>query len=68
MTVGGIVASSSGQITTENPIQWNFYKFDARPINPFFLVIIASVIAGVLAGVIAGRLTKKWQNYHQPEE
>ncbi|NEO29843.1 MAG: hypothetical protein F6K36_05210 [Symploca sp. SIO3C6] len=60
VTVGGIVASSSGQITEQNPIKWNVIKFHDHPIHPFTVLVFFSIVAGLVAGGIAWWLTKQW--------
>ncbi len=53
VTVGGIIASSSGQVTLEDPIQWSGDK-----IHPFTLFVIGSIFAALVSGLIAWYVPK----------
>ncbi|MEM9276609.1 MAG: hypothetical protein AAGA80_27255, partial [Cyanobacteria bacterium P01_F01_bin.143] len=57
VTVGGIIASSSGQVTPQNPLKSPFDK-SANSLHSFTVFVLVSIIAAIVSGLIAWQVTK----------
>ena len=57
VTVGGIIASSSGQVTSQNPLKFPWDQ-SATSIHPFTWFVLSSVLAAVFSGWVALSLIK----------
>ncbi|MGK7881471.1 MAG: hypothetical protein AB4060_15440 [Crocosphaera sp.] len=53
ITVGGIIASSSGQVTQQNPI-----SLSGEKVHPFTWFVLLSILAAFISGVIGWYLPK----------
>lgn len=60
MAVGGIIASSSGQVTTDNPLYFPWEPEASRVIHPFAGFVSLSIIGGLIAAWIAVIIFNWW--------
>ena len=49
IAVGGIVASSSGQVTADNPIYFPWQPEASNQLHPFTWFVIISIVCGLIA-------------------
>ncbi|MDJ0746479.1 MAG: hypothetical protein QNJ32_24380 [Xenococcaceae cyanobacterium MO_167.B27] len=52
IAVGGIVASSSGQVTADNPIYFPWQPEASNQLHPFTWFVIVSIVCGLIAFVL----------------
>ncbi|MDJ0534390.1 MAG: hypothetical protein QNJ70_18230 [Xenococcaceae cyanobacterium MO_207.B15] len=52
IAVGGIVASSSGQVTEDNPIYFPWQPEASNQLHPFTWFVIVSIVCGLIAFVL----------------
>ena len=62
VTVGGILASTAGQVTPSTPILSPGSPSASRSLHPFISFSILSMFVAVIAGFIAWKATSKLQN------
>jgi len=62
VTVGGILASTAGQVTPSTPVLSPWSTGASRSLHPFITFTILSIFVAVVAGFIAWKATSKLQN------
>ena len=58
IAVGGIVASSSGQVTADNPIYFPWQPKASNQLHPFTWLVIISIVCGLIAFVLMTLIVK----------
>lgn len=58
IAVGGIVASSSGQVTADNPIYFPWQPKASTQLHPFTLFVIISIVCGLITFVLMTLIVK----------
>ncbi len=58
IAVGGIVASSLGQVTADNPIYFPWQPKASNQLHPFTWFVIVSIVCGLIAVVLMTLIVK----------